>query len=278
LEGEGIRTCNHNSKHTATVIPRNQYITNVAEIAYLNDKPANDADTPVLLPMQINLGTMTQETSGWQQLLTAINTANKLVDLDLSTCTMSGTEFNPVADVATGKDKIISIALPDTAESTASGTYSVPTFIKFTSLKSFSGTGLKTIGDYAFYGCTSLALTELPSGLTSIGNSAFYNCTNLVALTALPSGLTSTGGYVFVRTNLTQFTLHSGITSIGVYAFYECTNLLSVTFEGTIAEANFGTLSFPGDLRAKYLATGGGIGTYTRPTPAADSGTWTKQE
>jgi hypothetical protein len=32
---------------------------------------------------------------------------------------------------------------------------------------------VKTISDYAFYGCTELALTELPSGVTHIGIQAF---------------------------------------------------------------------------------------------------------
>jgi len=33
-------------------------------------------------------------------------------------------------------------------------------------------------------------------------------------------------------------------------------------------------IPFPGDLRSKYLAADGGIGTYTRPS---GSDTWTKQ-
>jgi hypothetical protein len=49
-----------------------------------------------------------------------------------------------------------------------------------------------------------------------------------------------------------------------------------VTFGGVISEEDFSTSSpFPGDLRAKYLAGGGGAGTYTC-TPGY-SPTWTKQ-
>ena len=43
--------------------------------------------------------------------------------------------------------------------------------------------GYETIRDYAFYGCTSLALTSLPSGIISIGDNAFRGCTSLVSLT-----------------------------------------------------------------------------------------------
>jgi hypothetical protein len=55
--------------------------------------------------------------------------------------------------------------------------------------------------------------------------------------------------------------------------------LTSVTFAGTIDSGSFSSSSsFPGDLRAKYLATNGGPGTYI-----VTSGTntfnkvWTKQ-
>ena len=52
--------------------------------------------------------------------------------------------------------------------------------------------GLTSIGNQAFSGCESLALTSLPDGLTSIGDYTFYKCTSL-ALTSLPDGLTSIG-------------------------------------------------------------------------------------
>ena len=42
--------------------------------------------------------------------------------------------------------------------------------------------GITSIGNYAFNGCTNLALTSLPNGITSIGNSVFYNCSSLTSL------------------------------------------------------------------------------------------------
>ena len=56
--------------------------------------------------------------------------------------------------------------------------------------------GYTAIRPYAFYYCTSLNLTSLPSEITSIGNSAFGSCINL-ALPSLPSGLTSVGSSTF---------------------------------------------------------------------------------
>ena len=56
--------------------------------------------------------------------------------------------------------------------------------------------GLTSIGNQAFSGCESLALTSLPDGLTSIGDYTFYKCTSL-ALTSLPDGCTSIGYQAF---------------------------------------------------------------------------------
>ena len=45
--------------------------------------------------------------------------------------------------------------------------------------------GLTSLGDGAFYGCTSLVSIALPNGLTSLGDDTFYRCTALVSI-ALP--------------------------------------------------------------------------------------------
>lgn len=88
---------------------------------------------------------------------------------------------------------------------------------------------LTSVGTYAFYDCTNLALTSLPSGVTSIGTYAFYNCGNL-ALTSLPSGVTSIDAYSFCNcSSLALTSLPSGVTSIGDNAFYGCSNL-ALTF------------------------------------------------
>ena len=45
------------------------------------------------------------------------------------------------------------------------------------------GSQLESIGDYAFYGCSSLTEITLPSSLKSIGDSAFFGCSNLNTVT-----------------------------------------------------------------------------------------------
>lgn len=84
---------------------------------------------------------------------------------------------------------------------------------------------LTSIGQYAFYNCTNLALTKLPEGITSIGQYAFQSCTNL-ALTKLPDSLTYIGRNAFQTcTNLALTELPEGITKIDTAVFQSCTNL-----------------------------------------------------
>ena len=56
--------------------------------------------------------------------------------------------------------------------------------------------GVTSIGDYAFYGCSTLTDIEIPEGVTRLGHYAFYNC---IALTdvKIPDGVTSIGDYTF---------------------------------------------------------------------------------
>jgi hypothetical protein len=160
-------------------------ITTVAGLtAYLSSASggATDAD-PVSLPVNINLA----GTGGnnWAGLLTAIQTANKYVDLDLSACTMSGTMFDP-GSANTGERLIVSLTLPDDAASITWGNYDNSIFKNFTSLKNIEGAHITTIGhysvydsaSYAFQDCTSLETADFPEAI-NIGGGAFRGCTSL---------------------------------------------------------------------------------------------------
>ena len=135
------------------------------------------------------------------------------------------------------------------------------------------GNSVTSIGPQAFYGCFSLTSVTIPDSVTSIGIEAFRHCTRLTSVTIPNSNrFISIGERAFSGcTSLTSVTIGNSLTSIDHYAFYGCTSLTSVTFMGIVSLSFY--LSFPGDLREKYLA--GGIGTYTRP---AGSETWTKQQ
>ena len=103
--------------------------------------------------------------------------------------------------------------------------------------------GYTKVRDYAFYGCSNLALTSLPAGVTSIGNDTFVNCTSL-ALTSLPESLTSIGRYAFSGcTRLTSITFKGTPTIIESSAFDGCTNLTDIKVpwaEGAVSGAPWG--------------------------------------
>jgi len=150
------------------------------------------------------------------------------------------------------------------------------TFANCTSLTSVTiPNGVKSIGGQAFYYCTGLASITIPNSVIKIEDQAFNNCTNLASIT-IPNSVTSIERLAFQSCKkLTSITIPASVTSIGNIAFSNCTGLTSITFAGSIPSSNFQADAFRGvgDIRDKYLAAGGGAGTYTRPS---GSETWTK--
>ena len=136
------------------------------------DNGTNPSSNPISRIESTNLGTMTSSASGWRELLDSINRDGKYVNLDLSACTMTGTLFDPDATVATGKDKIVSIILPDAATSIEAGAFHDPTFKNFTNLSSVSGANITTIGNYSFVSI-KLQSVDFPNAIT-IGREAFW--------------------------------------------------------------------------------------------------------
>ena len=91
------------------------------------------------------------------------------------------------------------------------------------------GSGITSIGDYAFYNLSNAVYVLIPDSVTSIGNYAFRNCWSLTSVT-IPDNVTSIGLYAFQScTSLTDVTIGSGVTSIDDYAFTGCSALTSVT-------------------------------------------------
>ena len=215
--------------YTVTVTVAPSALTNTGDIAtYLSTvSGGNTADDAIPLPVDMDLSG-----TGWQTLLTEIATAGKYVALDLSDCDMAGTEFDP-AGSGTGRGKIVSLVLPDDAES-IKGNTSSSTFQYFDALTSVSGENIETIGYNAFYncagltsvdfpatkfimvgafsGCASLTSVELPA-VEEIGNVAFYGCTSLtsVSLSASLSVMTNNDGNPFANCpSLTNITVDPG--------------------------------------------------------------------
>ena len=88
--------------------------------------------------------------------------------------------------------------------------------------------GITTIGDLAFYGCTSLQSVTIPYSVISIGDISFAGCSNLSRVT-LGSGLKSIGENAFSRcTSLNSIRFPDSLIHIGYQAFYLCESLSSV--------------------------------------------------
>ena len=140
--------------------------------------------------------------------------------------------------------------------------------------------GVTHIGDYAFYGCSSLASVTIPDRVTSIGECAFYGCSSLTSVT-IPNSVTTIGGSAFSScSSLTSinvdnnneyysssvgvlfdknqtilicypagktesiYTVPNSVTSIGEYAFCGCSSLESVTIPDSVT--SIGSSAFEG--------------------------------
>jgi hypothetical protein len=243
--------------------------TSLAEaLAYLSShSDGSSADNPVPLKLNINLSSATD---GWGALVVALESRKKYVALDLSACSMSGTEFDLYAGAIAGKNYIVSLILPDNATSITSSSSTNSTYTSgsgycnnsYSKLRAVSGANVINIGDYAFFACTALTTVSFPevtsiiggelsfggafSGCTSltsasfpkatsIGNGAFSGCTSLITVD-FPKANTITSGsiqhYDGAFSGCTALTSVSfpEATSIGNSAFSGCTSLTTVDF------------------------------------------------
>lgn len=85
-----------------------------------------------------------------------------------------------------------------------------------------------SIGDYAFYACTTLSSLLIPNSVTSIGNYVFGNCRSLTSVN-IPNGVTGIGSYTFGScSELTNITIPNSVTYIDYQAFAMCVKLESI--------------------------------------------------
>ncbi|MCD8206398.1 MAG: leucine-rich repeat domain-containing protein [Bacteroidales bacterium] len=96
------------------------------------------------------------------------------------------------------------------------------------------------IGEYAFSGCEKLENIGIPDGVTILSEGCFYGCSVLASLT-LPSSVTEIGAYALYKTGVTQIDL-TCIETVGSHAFDGASSLASVTVTDTTT--NIGTYAF----------------------------------
>lgn len=109
----------------------------------------------------------------------------------------------------------------------------------------------KSIGQYAFYGLSSVTNVKLPTTLTGINDYAFYGFTSPFALNL--SSATNIGKYAFYGcTGVTTINLPVA-TTIGEYAFYGCTGADSINIP---VATSIGDNAFENCTGAKKITVG----------------------
>ena len=96
-----------------------------------------------------------------------------------------------------------------------------------------------TIGEYAFYSCSSLTSVTIGDSVTSIGEYAFHYCSSLTSVTigdsVITIGLTAFG----YCKKLTSVTIGNSVTTIGGHAFECCDSLTSVTIPDSVTTIGY---------------------------------------
>lgn len=103
-------------------------------------------------------------------------------------CTMDAWAYDFEADgiyygITSTADKTVEVVVGDAQYS---GDVTIPATVAYDGITY----RVTSIGDYAFFNCSSLASIVIPKGLTSIGESTFLDCSSLASIT-LPESLTS---------------------------------------------------------------------------------------
>ena len=97
-----------------------------------------------------------------------------------------------------------------------------------------AGSGVTSIGDYAFYYMPNLKNIEIPASVTTIGKSAFAFCTKLENIT-IPANVATIGERAFEGCSaLKSIAIPASVTTMGQSAFAYCSAMTDVTVVGDL--------------------------------------------
>ena len=97
-------------------------------------------------------------------------------------------------------------------------------------------TGVRGIGDCAFYACSNLTSLAISDTVTNVGWGAFSGCCGLKSV-KLPAKLSNIKGATFHGcSGLTSMTIPNSVTNIGSQAFEDCYGLTSMTIPSSVTD------------------------------------------
>lgn len=99
----------------------------------------------------------------------------------------------------------------------------------------------------------SITKCDIPQGTTSIGEYAFYYCSSLTSVT-IPDSVTSIGKYAFYNcSKLTSITIPDNVTRIGDMTFEACSKLRTITVKATTPPTLVSRTILPNNITAIYV-------------------------
>ena len=180
-------------------------------------------------------------------------------------------------NILSAQDKTVEVTYKEYSNATYSGDVVIPEQVQYNE-KLYSVT---TIGEWAFFGCSSLASVTIPESVTSIDDGAFLGCSSLTSVNisdlsawcridfktldsnplcyghnlylngalvtdlVIPEDVSEIKPYAFSGGScITSVTIPEGVTSIGNSAFRSCSSLASVTIPESVT--SIGDSAFSG--------------------------------
>ncbi|SVD92982.1 uncharacterized protein METZ01_LOCUS445836, partial [marine metagenome] len=142
---------------------------------------------------------------------------------------------------------LTSVRIPDSATSIKVGTFIGCSSL--TSIESGKSNMEYSSEDGVLFSKNKTELIQFPAGksghytipdsVTTIGDTAFYDCSSLTSVT-IPDSVTSIGGGAFEGcSSLTSVTIGNSVTSIGDFTFYDCSSLASVTIGNSVTSIGY---------------------------------------
>lgn len=135
-----------------------------------------------------------------------------------------------------GCSALTQFALPATVERIGNRAFYGDAHLFMVYMRNIDISVLKTIGDYAFYGCSELVnfcsdtKFTFPYELTTIGAYAFNGCSSVKDV-AFPENVTTMGDHAFEAcSSLEKVSLSAKLEAVSQYGFADCRSLLTLKF------------------------------------------------